>query len=191
MPGTCFHPLYIRPLFDLPCADDTLILGTGVACVEELASAIEKAGAEFGMTVHWKQTQALSVCSASSMHNPHGDLVDGSGSVAYLGELLTADGRPVSEVSPWYGMGDCKAFQKMWGHGGISTKRKHHLFKAIVASKLQYCPRTVWLVSDCATAPHQWLLCKVSEKNLAYTRLVFIADLEQRRVQASRCGSNV
>ena len=37
-------------LHDVLYSDDTLIIGTDVACVEELALAIEKAGAEFGMT---------------------------------------------------------------------------------------------------------------------------------------------
>ena len=42
-----------QKLYDVLYADDTLIIGTDVACVEELALAIEKAGAEFGMTLHW------------------------------------------------------------------------------------------------------------------------------------------
>ena len=46
-------------LHDVLYADDTLIIGTDVACVEELALAIEKAGAEFGMT--------LQVCIGSKL----------------------------------------------------------------------------------------------------------------------------
>ena len=136
-------------LYDIRYADDTLILGTGVADVEELASAIEKAGAEFGMTLHWGKTQAMAVCAESGLKDPSGNLVDDTGSLVYLGGLLTADGRADSEVSRriWAATGDFRALQKMWGHAGISQRRKIHLFHALVASKLQYALSTMWLVT--------------------------------------------
>ena len=101
------------------------------------------------MTLHWGKTQALAVCSESGLRDPHGNLLEDTGSLVYLGGLLTADGRSDSEVSRRIGaaMGDFRALQKMCGHAGISTKRKLHLFISLIAWKLQYCLSTVWLVA--------------------------------------------
>ena len=98
-------------LCDILYADDTLIFGTGLACVEELAQAIETAGKEFGMTLHWGKTQALAVCSEPGLRDPDGNLFEDSGSLVYLGGLLTSDGRSDSQVSRRIGaaMGDFRA----------------------------------------------------------------------------------
>ena len=89
------------------------------------------------------------MCSEPGLRDPDGNLLDDSGSLVYLGGLLTADGRSDSEVSRRIGaaMGDFRALQKMWGHAGIGTKRKLQLFTSLIASKLQYCLSTVWLVT--------------------------------------------
>ena len=50
-------------LFDVLYADDTLLLGSTAADVEALASAVEKVGTTYGMSLHWGKTQALSVCT--------------------------------------------------------------------------------------------------------------------------------
>ena len=82
-----------RRLYDILYADDTLILGTDTGYVEELAKAIEQAGAEFGMTLHWGKTQALADCAESTLKDPSGNLIEDSGSLVYLGGLLTADAK--------------------------------------------------------------------------------------------------
>ena len=72
-------------------------------CVEELASAIERAGKQFGMSLHWGKTQGLSVCTESNLRNSQGDLVTDDGSLTYLG-VLKGDGRADSELSRRIGM---------------------------------------------------------------------------------------
>ena len=57
----------LHELYEILYADDTLVIGTCVKHVEELASAIEKAGQQFGMTLHWGKTQGLAVCSDCAM----------------------------------------------------------------------------------------------------------------------------
>ena len=50
-------------LYDVLYADDTLIIGANAEDVEELAAAIEQAGAQYGMSFQWGKTQGLSVCT--------------------------------------------------------------------------------------------------------------------------------
>ena len=84
-------------LFDISYADDTLICGACPASVEEYAAAVEKAGSEFGLCLHWGKTQALAVCADGILRDPQGNRVEDTGSMVYLGALLTADGRTDSE----------------------------------------------------------------------------------------------
>ena len=142
------HAVGAHQLFDILYADDTMLLGTQTAHVEELAAAIETVGAEFGMTLHWGKTQAMSICSDMSLRGPDGSVINDKGSLIYLGGLLTADGRADSEVSRRIGAaaGEFRRLQKMWGHTGISRCRKLELFNALVASKLLYDLSTLWVV---------------------------------------------
>ena len=137
-----------QQLYDVLYADDTIILGTSAPCVEELASAIERAGKQFGMSLHWGKTQGLSVCTETNLRNSQGDLVTDDGSLTYLGGLLTGDGRADSELSRRIGMatGDFRCLQKFWGHAGIGRKRKLELFHALVVSKLVYGLSTMCFV---------------------------------------------
>ena len=136
-------------LFDVLYADDTIILGTSTKFVQELAAAVEAAGAEFGMTLHWGKTQALAVCSNEPLQGPDGSYINDSGSLVYLGGLLTADGRSDSELSRRLGlaMGEYRGLRKMWGHANLTTTRKVELLNSLVVSKLLYGLSTMWLGS--------------------------------------------
>ena len=125
-------------MFDVLYADDTLILGTHTVFVEEFARAVQSAGVDFGMALHWDKTQALSVCSSDNIHGPDGTVITDSGSLIYLGGLISADGRADSELSRRLGFaaGEYRKLQKMWGHANILRKRKLELFNALVISKL-------------------------------------------------------
>jgi len=137
-------------LFDILYADDTLICGACPASVEEYAAAVEKAGSEFGLCLHWGKTQALAVCADGILRDPQGNRVEDTGSMVYLGALLTADGRADSELSRRIGLaaGDFRSLRRFWGHANISRARKLELFHALVVSKLQYCLSSVWLVTS-------------------------------------------
>ena len=136
-----------RDLHEVLCADDTIILGKSGKHVEELASAIEKAGAEVGMTLHWGKTQALGIRTQRPLKDPNGHDVEDKGCMVYLGALLGADGRFDSETSRTVGMatGDLRCLARVWGHARVSRARKLELFSAIVGSKLQYGLASLWL----------------------------------------------
>ena len=50
-------------LADLLYADDTLLIGSNTKYVGELAAAVEEIGKRHGMSLHWGQTQAMSIGS--------------------------------------------------------------------------------------------------------------------------------
>ena len=127
-------------LSDLLYADDTLIIGESAELVTEYGEAVEKAGAMYGMTLHWGKTQGLSVCTAEQIRRPDGSFIADNGSIEYLGALLTADGRVDSEISRRIGTaaGYFRQLQKVWNHSSVTLQDKLHFFDAIVVSRLQY-----------------------------------------------------
>ena len=104
-----------RALSDLLYADDTLIMGLSSDLVAEYAEAVEKAGASYGMALHWDKTQALSVCTEDRIRRPDGSEIAEKGSFEYLGALLTADGRADSELPRRLGIAssDFQQLQKL------------------------------------------------------------------------------
>jgi hypothetical protein len=137
-------------LSDLLCADDTLIMGLSSDLVAEYAEAVEKAGASYGMALHWDKTQALSVCTKDRIRRPDGSEIAEKASLEYLGALLTADGRADSELSRRLGTAssDFRQLQKLWNHANVTVKDKLHYFHALIASRLQNGLATMWLVTS-------------------------------------------
>ena len=127
-------------LFDVLYADDILIVGNGVAHVEELARAVERAGSNYGMKLHWGKTQALSIGTSSRIRRPDGSTIEDTGSLLYLGGFLTADGRIDSELSRRLGLasGDFQRLQRFWSHSSISRSDKFMCFHSFVISTLTY-----------------------------------------------------
>ena len=136
-------------LSDLLYADDTLVMGVSAAHVGELAAAIEQVGSRYGMVLHWGKTQAISVCSDDHIRRPDGSPILGSGSLEYLGALITSDGRADSELSRRLGMaaGDFRELRKLWGNSGVTLKSKLHFFESLITSRLTYGLATMWLVT--------------------------------------------
>ena len=79
---------------------------------------------------------------------PHGGLAEDSGSLVYLGSLLTSDGKADSELSRRIGMasGDFKSLQRFLSHARVNKRRKLELLHALIISKLQYGLSTICLV---------------------------------------------
>ena len=82
---TTQHSVAQNVLFDILYADDTMILGTNSAHVEEFAAAIEQAGKHYGMSLHWGKTQALSIGTPNRIRRPDGTVIEEKGSLVYLG----------------------------------------------------------------------------------------------------------
>jgi hypothetical protein len=135
-------------LYDVLYADDTLIIGANAEDVEELAAAIEQAGAQYGMSLHWGKTQGLSVCTNQRLKRPDGSSIDDKGSLLYLGGLISSDGRMDSELSRRIGFAshEFRNLRRIWSHASLSRKRKLEYFQAFVVSKLIYGLSTAWLV---------------------------------------------
>ena len=88
----------------------------------------------------------VAVCCETSLFSPQGDIIKDSGSLLYLGGLISSDGRPDSEISRRIGMasGDFRALSRFWSHASLPRKRKLELFHALVTSKLSYGLSTLW-----------------------------------------------
>ena len=106
-------------------ADDTLVFGSDLSHVGQFTAAIATAGKEIGMTLHWKNTKALSVCSSVPLRDPNGECVQDAGCIGYLGGVITADGKVESELSRQNGLAarDFRALQIMWGPSRFSRRR--------------------------------------------------------------------
>ena len=127
-------------LFDVLYADDTILLGSDAALLQEFAAAIERTGINYGMSLHWGKTQALSVCTDTRIRSPDGEELEGRSSVSYLGALVTSDGRADSEISRKLGAAraDVIKLQRVWSHAGVGAARKVELLVALVISRLVY-----------------------------------------------------
>ena len=137
-------------LSELLYADDTLVLGESARLVEEYGAAIERAGASYGMALHWGKTQALSICTTDRIRRPDGSVIQESGCIEYLGALLSADGRPDSEVSRRMGVAsaDSRKLQRLWNHANVTKKDKLHFFDSLIVSRLKSGLSTIHLVTS-------------------------------------------
>ena len=77
----------------------------------------------------------------------HGNDVKMKDAIIYLGALLSADGKPNSELSRRIGaaQADFKSLSKVWNHTNIGKKEKVKLLNVLIVSKLMYALETVWL----------------------------------------------
>jgi sorting nexin-29 len=135
-------------LYDILYADDTLLVSTCSSYVQMLASAVEQAGARYGMSLHWGKTQALTVGTETKLRRPDGTIIANDGSLVYLGGLLTGDGRVDSELSRRLGLaaGEYRKLRTLWGHASLSVQDKLLCYHSFVISKLVYGLSTLWPV---------------------------------------------
>ena len=149
MPSDCKDACNANLLFDLLYADDTLLVGCDARLVETFALAVERAGATYGMTLHWGKTQALSVGTTSKLRRPDGTDFDEASSLQYLGGVICADGRADSEVFRKIGCAKSafNRLQKVWSHSGVTLKQKLLFLDGCVMAKLRYGLASLWLVT--------------------------------------------
>ena len=99
LPAAAVEACHFDRLYDILYADDTLLLGVDAKCVDALAAAVEDAGAQYGLSLHWGKTQALSIGAHTQLRRPDGTTIDESESLVYLGALIHSNGRIDAEVS--------------------------------------------------------------------------------------------
>jgi hypothetical protein len=91
-------------LYDILYADDTLIIASVAEHAEELAKTIEKAGAEYGLSLLWGKVQAMPVCTSRKLRQANGEPMKEYDAINYLGGLVSNYGRVDSELSRRIGL---------------------------------------------------------------------------------------
>ena len=126
-------------LADIAYADDTLVVGTATAHVQEFVQAISKAGQAYGLELHVKKFQLLQTGRQAEVQI--GDrCVQCEESLVYLGSTLTADGKMATELSRRIGLASAefRAVRQVWRHSVLSRRWRLHVFSALIESKLLY-----------------------------------------------------
>ena len=81
-------------LEDVLFADDTLLISSCSAHVEEYMATVEKCGPDYGLQLLWGKTQLPHVRASGTVRTPHGNAIVSSDS-----RLLGVDGAPEWQVS--------------------------------------------------------------------------------------------
>ena len=117
--------------------------------VGHFAALVERAGADYGMSLHWGKTQALAVSSPDHVKKPDGTPMNQVTSLLYLGSVIDGDGRSDSEVSRKLGIAkaDFRVLSRVWRHANVPLKEKLVFFHGFVVSRLLYGLSTMWLVT--------------------------------------------
>ena len=134
------HDCDLGLLYDILYADDTLLLGSAACHVEELANAVAIVGLQYGLSLHWQKTQALSVGTATPLRRPDGTVINDSGTMIYLGGLLASNQGSQSELSRRIGLAAStfRSLAKVWSHSGVQVVDKLKYFNCFVISVLSY-----------------------------------------------------
>ena len=108
--------------------------------LQEYLAAVASAGQRFGMELHYGKLQLICIGGARPVVKPNGEILQPIHEMQYLGTVLTECGQVNSELSRRIGQakGEFTSLCKVWKHSALSTKRKLHIFQALVLSKLLY-----------------------------------------------------
>ena len=124
-------------LFELLYADDTLLIGANPDYVGHFAALVERAGADYGMSLHWGKTQALAVRTLDHVKKPDGTPMDHETSLLYLGSVIDGHGRSDSEISRKLGIGkaDFRVLSKVWRLANVPIEKKLQFFHGLIRFK--------------------------------------------------------
>ena len=138
--GAAAEAYRISNLADVVYADDTLLLGTSSAHVEEFLHCVAKSGSSYGLQLHPDKLQLLQVNCKQSIRVDMEHSVDPTESMTYLGSVLAPDGHMSAELSRRIGMakGEFRAIRQVWSHSNLSMRRKLEIFSALIGTKLLY-----------------------------------------------------
>ena len=125
---------------DLVYADDTLLIDSDPALVQELMHCIEECGAHYGLQLNWRKLELMKVRTGADIVGRDGSPIAAKQSLIYLGTSLVADGRVSAELSRRIGAAtsDFRVLQRIWSHATLSRRQKFRIFNACVVSKLTY-----------------------------------------------------
>ena len=128
-------------------ADDTLLIGTSQAHVQEFLVSVTAVGKKFGLELHFSKFQLLSINGSYKLYTPTGELVPEAESMTYLGATVYADGTPKRELNRRLGAawGDFTKLNRLWKHTSLTRARKLLVFQAVIVSRLLYGLSSAWL----------------------------------------------
>ena len=127
-------------LANIVYADDTLLLGVSAPFVSEFINAVETAGKQYGLELHYGKLQLLQVNCHSPVHQPDGECLAQKNEMGYLGTVLNDHGYISSELNRRIGgaKADFTSLSKVWSHASVTRTRKLLLHSSLVESKLLY-----------------------------------------------------
>ena len=120
--------------------NDILLIDVREDVLQKFMECVADAGAEYGLTFNWKKLEVLPVRTSAKILKPDGKDVDVKTAMAYLGSLLSADGRITSELSRRIGsaQADFNSLEKVWKRSTLQRCTKIRIFEASICSKLSY-----------------------------------------------------
>ena len=119
---------------DLVYADDTLLIGVDGDRVQGYMESVVLMGEEYGLQLNWNKIEALPCRMTVSFQSPTGENIQSKQSMLYLGSLLSADGKIMTEVNRRLGMvrKDFEVLQRIWKHTTLSQAWKVRIFEACI-----------------------------------------------------------
>jgi hypothetical protein len=137
-------------LAELLYADDTLLLSVNAKSLERFLAAVSKAGARYGMELHWGKLHLLQVRCREAVKRPDGSKIQAESQMEYLGTTVCEDGRVSRELSRRLGIAhaDFRALVRLWRHTSVNQKRKLGIFHALIVSRLLYSLASAWLNTE-------------------------------------------
>jgi hypothetical protein len=134
-------------LEDVLFADDTLLIGSHGPHIEEYMAAVERAGLEYGLQIHWGKVGLVAIGRHAPVHAPAGEEIKMQDSMVYLGSTIHKDGKFASEISRKIGAAHARfrSLQPIWQSRSIAKRRKLELFDSFIFSKLKYGVASAWL----------------------------------------------
>ena len=134
-------------LEDVLFADDTLLIGSHGPFVEEYMCAVETAGMDYGLQIHWGKVHVVAVGRCSKIHSPSQKEIKPQASMMYLGSTIHTDGKFGCEVSREIGAAraEFRSLSHVWRSRSVTRGRKLELFNTYIISKLRYGITSAWL----------------------------------------------
>lgn len=122
---------------ELAYADDIMLMDIRADTLQSFMACIVEAGREYGLELNLSKLEVLPLRTSADIRNPANELVKQKESIAYLGCVLSADGRYSSELSRRIGTAaaDFKKLQRVWSHSNLTLRRKVRIFDACVVTR--------------------------------------------------------
>jgi len=141
------HSLAKGSLSAVLYADDTLLISSSGAHLQEFLDSVAKVGSNYGLQLHWSKFQLLQVGGQYQLIAPDGTAIAPGSVMTYLGAAIYDDGGIKTELNRRLGAawGEFSKLDRIWRHTSLSRGRKISIYQAVVVSRLLYALSSAWL----------------------------------------------